>query len=401
MVQQMLQYGRGHVRIRVSGRSYERFLNMCAKHEIMIWDLECAGNAYEMNMTIRGFRKLRPMARKCGVRVRILEKSGLPFFLYRYRHRKMLFVGILTGLSLMLLLSCFIWDIRISGNQAITEDVIFDFLTQEEVCHGMWKSKVDCKGLAAKLRREFDDLIWVSARIQGTRLLIDVQENTDLELEEDVDYGPSDLVSNVSGTVVRIITRTGMPRVKAGDSVKNGDLLVEGRLEITDDAGEVTGYQYCAADADIYVKTAYHYHDSFPLVHQVKQYTGSYKKGYYLKLGDTTWRLARKQVPYQEYDAITQEHQLMLGPSFYLPISWGTIQNREYHTESVAYTKKGALREAESRLNKFISKIQEKGVQIFQNNVTIETDSENCIADGTIILIEKIGKRVERTTDEE
>ena len=140
MVQQMLQYGRGHVRIRVSGRSYERFLNMCAKHEIMIWDLECAGNAYEMNMTIRGFRKLKPMARKCGVRGRILEKSGLPFFLYRYRHRKMLFVGILTGLSLMLLLSCFIWDIRISGNQAITEDVIVDFLSQDEVHHGMWKS---------------------------------------------------------------------------------------------------------------------------------------------------------------------------------------------------------------------------------------------------------------------
>lgn len=400
MVQQILQYGRGHVRIRVTGSSYERFLNMCAKHEILIWDLECGGDSYEMNMTIKGFGTLKPMARKCGVKIRILRKYGLPFFLYRYRHRKMLFAGIFSGIALMLLLSCFVWDIQISGNRSLTEDVIFEFLSQEEITHGMPKSRIDCKGLAADLRKQFDDLIWVSARIQGTRLLIHVQENTDLILDEGVEYGPSDLVSNVSGTVVKIITRSGMPKVKAGDTVKKGDLLVEGRLEITDDSGEVSGYQYCASDADIYVKTAYHYQDSFPLLHPVKKYTGNIRKGIYLRLGEHFWRFSGKQPSYQEHDTVTCQHQLKLGPSFYLPVFWGNIQHREYRTEEVSYSEKGAVREAENRLDKFISKIQEKGVQIFQNNVKIETDSKNCIADGTIILIEKVGKRVERTTQE-
>ncbi len=400
MVLQMLRYGRGHVRIRVTGSSYERFLNMCAKHEILIWDLLCVGNSYEMNMTIQGFRMLKPMARKCGVHIRILKKHGLPFFLYRNRHRKMLLAGIVCGLCLMFLLSRFIWDIRITGNQALTEDVLFDFLEQEEIGYGMRKSKLDCKELAADLRRQFDNLIWVSAKIEGTRLLIDVQENTDLVLDEKIDYGPSDLVSNVTGTVERIVTRSGVPKVKAGDSIQKGDLLVEGRLEITDDSGEVTGYQYCAADADIYVKTAYHYQDSFPLSHSVKSYTGACKKGYYLKIKDQIFRLARKEVPYQEYDVVTKEHQWTLGSSFSLPISWGVIEMREYETETASYSKEGAYRHAEDRLNKFLSKIQEKGVQIFENNVTIETDSKNCRADGNIILIQKIGKRVERTTDE-
>ena len=79
MVLQMLRYGRGHVRVRVTGSSYERFLNMCAKHEILIWDLLCAGDSYEMNMTIQGFRMLKPMARKCGVRIRILKNTDFPF----------------------------------------------------------------------------------------------------------------------------------------------------------------------------------------------------------------------------------------------------------------------------------------------------------------------------------
>ena len=48
MVQQLLQYTKGYVRIRVTGSSYERFLNMCAKHQIELWDLLEAHNAYEI-----------------------------------------------------------------------------------------------------------------------------------------------------------------------------------------------------------------------------------------------------------------------------------------------------------------------------------------------------------------
>ena len=80
MVKQFLQYAKGHVRIRVTGSSYERFLNICAKHQIFLWDLQSVDNAYEMNLSIRDFRMLRPLARKSSTKVRIIERYGLPFF---------------------------------------------------------------------------------------------------------------------------------------------------------------------------------------------------------------------------------------------------------------------------------------------------------------------------------
>ena len=49
--------------------------------------------------------------------------------------------------------------------------------------------------------------------------------------------------------------------VSVGDTVKKGDLLVKGELEILDDSGEVSGYQYCASDADIFLKTSYEYRE--------------------------------------------------------------------------------------------------------------------------------------------
>lgn len=75
----MLQYARGHVRIRVTGRSYERFLNMCASHRIILWDLKACDAGYEASLSIKSFKNLKPLARKSGTKIRILEKRGLPF----------------------------------------------------------------------------------------------------------------------------------------------------------------------------------------------------------------------------------------------------------------------------------------------------------------------------------
>jgi len=313
----------------------------------------------------------------------------------------MLFAGIISGAILMVFLSGFIWDININGNQTLTTDVIINYLESENIIHGMPKASVDCKGLAADLRQQFNDLIWVSVRIEGTRLLIDMQENTDLKLDDKIDYGPSDLVSNVEGTVVKIITRSGVPMVKAGDEVKKDDLLVSGQIEIINDSGEVAGYQYCAADADIYVKTRYLYRQTFSMKYNVKEYSGQLKRGYYLNIFGKKISLIRKKVPFETYDVTTIEQQAKLGDNFYLPVSWGSVDYKEYELIQKTYSKNAAEKRSEDTLNKFLEKIQEKGVQIFENNVKIESDGKTCKASGEVIVIEKVGKRVERTTENE
>ena len=397
MVQQLLQYTKGYVRIRVTGSSYERFLNMCAKHQIELWDLLEAHNAYEMNLSIRGFKTLRPLVKKSGTKVRIIERYGLPFFLHRHRGRKALPCGVLFGVLLMMFLSGFIWDIHIEGNQARTDDVIFDFLTEQRITHGMWKSRIDCKALAADIRKAFDDIIWVSVKIQGTRLLIDVKENTDLALEEEVDYGPSDLISDVDGVVQEIITRSGTPVVKAGDTVKKGQPLVLGQVEILDDAGEVADYQYVAADADIYVKTTYSYNETFSMKYIKKEYTGRMKKGVFLTVFGKNFAFTGWPVSYEASDVVKEGHQLRVTENFYLPVTVGKIECREYEMIEKTYSKEEAVRKAKESLAKFLWKMQEKGVQILQNNVKIETGVKSCTARGEIEITRRAGKRVERT----
>ena len=180
----LFRYLKGFVRIRVLGYSPERFLNLWQARRIVLWDLQNVGNEYEMNLSIRDFRKIRPLVKKARAHVTVTERHGLPFFLHRNRKRKMFPVGMLACCMLLYVLSLFIWDIRIEGNRARSTDVLLTYLAEEQIVHGMRKRDVDCKEIQTMLRIHFPDLTWVSARVTGTQLLIRVRENQDLETEQ-------------------------------------------------------------------------------------------------------------------------------------------------------------------------------------------------------------------------
>ena len=88
----------------------------------------------------------------------------------------------------------------------------------------MLKSKVDCDQIVRDIRKEYDNVIWASAYVTGTRLMIRVKENTDRVMEETEDSEldrangqPADIIAEKDGIIIEIITREGVPMVHEGD----------------------------------------------------------------------------------------------------------------------------------------------------------------------------------------
>ena len=52
--------------------------------------------------------------------------------------------------------------------------------------------------------------------------------------------------------------------VREGTSVNPGDILVSGQIPILNDAKEITGYESCHSDADIFIQTQIHYENTLP-----------------------------------------------------------------------------------------------------------------------------------------
>lgn len=78
------KFVRGSVEISVSGEQLERFLNLCRARGIHLENIRHTGEKkLTAVLAIADFKKLAPIHSKTHVRIHILEKRGLPFFLYR------------------------------------------------------------------------------------------------------------------------------------------------------------------------------------------------------------------------------------------------------------------------------------------------------------------------------
>lgn len=407
------------MRIHICGGTYGRFLNLCANHQIRLWNVCPAKSGYEASLYLKDFYGLKPLARKCRTRVRIKKKCGLPFFAYRHRKRKVFVLGLCFCGFFIFFLSGFIWRINVQGNLSLSRQTLMEYLQECDISYGTRKREIDCKALAAQLRGDFPNLTWVSVKLSGTELSVSVQENaqegarggeesekkrgnTDAaapgnsgaDMTDSAHIIGSDLVADADGIITSMITREGMPLVSEGDEVKKGELLVRGSMEITDDAGTVVNYRYCDADADVFLRTTLSYSDSVPFAYDAMEYTGKKRYGFYVKLFGNYFGIDAGIRKLECADIVTDERQARLFDDFFLPVSAGILCAREYRNVALTYTPEEASALAEDRLQKFLSQNEEKGVQIFKNNVKIEISATSCLAKGTIEVIKKTGTRV-------
>ena len=300
----LLKYLQGYVRIRVEGYSPERLMNLCNGNHILLWGIESDRFVYEMYVSIRDYHKLRPFVRKTGTKIILLEKHGLPFFLHKFRKRKMFFLGMLLCVTSIYLLSLFVWNIHFEGNISQSNGELLAYLDEIGVSHGIRKSEIVCENIETKLRSRYPNILWVSAEMRGTRIIIQIKENTDEDIISNIEVKneePVSIVTEKAGTVESMIVRQGTPIVAVGDEVEAGQTLVEGYYPIKNDAAEIIRYEGVPADADIYLISTEKYQDSFSVKYKEKIYTDKKRLGIKLRLFDKIYEFSPK-IHFKLYD---------------------------------------------------------------------------------------------------
>lgn len=391
MLVSLFRYIQGYLKIRITGYSPERFLNLCKNKNLSVWGLEATQNAYEMYIKVSGFRKIKPILKKTKTKVVVLERFGPPFYLHRYRKRKLFFMGSVLCLFLIYIMTFFVWNIDLQGNQTITDDVLMEFLETKNITHGMSKYKVDCEQIAKDIRLNFNDIIWVSASLEGTKLFINVRENTDTFEEQTISEEPSDIIADKSGVVVSMITRNGTPKVAVGDAVEVGDILVSGTIEVLNDAKEVAKYHYVTSDADIVLETTVQYDEYISKKYEQKVYTDKERKIFCIKVGKYTVDLGLKKNSYKKWDCQTAETQMKVGENFYLPIFVGEKVIQEYKLKTMEYSAEELENLLNEKFNRICKELEEKNAIILDKKFQITHDEAGAKASATLTLHETTG----------
>ena len=392
MIFSIMHFLTGYCRIVLSGAHQERFLNICTSKQILIWKLTRKDNHYYFYVSRAGYKELPEIAEKTGCDYRCLYKKGLPFLFSRYRKRKCFVGALFICAGLIYVLSLFIWQIDTVGCYSHTREEILDYLEDKGISSGTRISSFSCASLEEQIREDYKDIAWVSCERKGTLLTVSIKETLDTAKQEKEESGACNLIASKNGTIDSIVVRSGTAMVKKGDTVKPGDVLIAGNVELHDDSGEVTETVNVRGDGDIFAITKLNYEENFPLLHYEKEYTGNKKKRYRLLIKDHLIDLPCSKVSYDNYDEQTRQGYLHIGPQFYLPVSLITTIFSECHVKEKTYTKEEAVKEAEKRLSLYLAEYEAKGVTILKNSVKIDCDKSQCKAKGTVLLRERFGK---------
>lgn len=388
----VISWVKGFVRIHVSGLSVERFMNLCGHKNILLWDVVRKDTHWEMCISVKAFRALRPIVRKTGTKVVITERCGLPFFISKMNRKKMFLAGLLISVVFWYGSSNFVWKIEIEGNNKITREQLMDYLDENNLSIGTPKNKVDIEQLEKDIRMEFTDITWTSGRFEGTTFYLSVKENDGImHVQSEQESGGFDLISHVDGEVYYMIVRAGIPKVKQGDTVTKDMVLVEGKVPVYNDDGTIREYILKKADADIYVKHTISYEEGLSETYIKKVYTGREKKSSYLRLGNKEISFHDKD-PYCVYDVVVQEKTPNLFEDVNLSVSWGKYTYREYMNMECLYSKEEAVNILKEKILLFLADLEEKGVQIIEKNVTIVKDGNEYKIMGEILVAEPVTK---------
>lgn len=238
----LLNYILGYVNIKVESFFIERFVNVCISKRIFLWNIKRKKSTIlYANIGINDYKKLKQISKKTQSKINIERKSGLPFIMHKYRKRK-IFVFLLGAILLgLIVLSNFIWNIEIIGNETIPTEEIVNQLKEDGLMLGTLKSKLNTNLIINKFRLKRDDVAWIGISIKGTNAIISIQEATKApEILDENEY--CNIVCDKTGMINKINVQNGTALVKEGDIVKEGDVLVAGYIE-----GKYTGTRYVHA----------------------------------------------------------------------------------------------------------------------------------------------------------
>lgn len=361
----LLNYITGYVNIKVEGYFVERFLNICISKKILLWNIKRKkSTTLYANIGISDYKKLKSINRKTKTQIKIQSKKGLPFLLHKYRKRK-IFGIFLGGVILsLIILSNFIWNIDIIGNESISKQEIINSLNEQGLKIGINKNKIDTNSIINRIRLQRNDIAWIGIKINGTNAIIEIKETKKApEIINEQEY--CNIVSNKTGMITKIDVQNGTAVVKEGDIVKQNDILVMGNID-----GKYTGTRYVHAKADIEAKIWYSKKEKVFFTQEIQVPTGGVEEKYSININNFKINLYKKPSKFENYDTINENKKIVIFKNFYLPLELIKTTNYEYRIEEITYTEQDLIEKTKKRLKQEIeAQIEQK-----ENIVNVQTN---------------------------
>lgn len=385
---QLWNYLRGYVIIVVEGYFVEKFINICTRRQILLWDVKVQQDQkITMKLSINGFKLLRPIARKTKCKISLQKKIGMPFILNRYRRRKAFFAGALLFIISLYVMTSFIWNVEITGNKELQTSRIERALAEYGIRTGVLKYTINTDSAVNGMMLDMKEISWISINVSGTRVMVELRERikTPEIIPKD---NPCDIVAVKDGMIKQVIATEGIEAVGEGDTVKKGQVLISGKIPLKEDDKK---FRLVHAMGTVPARTWYEEDEPVRLTEIERLKTGRIVNHYSVNLFNWKLNFWGKKPPYENYFFSEEKKRLTIGENLVFPIEW--VVGRYYEEKLVEAT----IDEAQARdaaaakaYDRLMKKLPE-GAEIVKKDLKFVADETGTTAKLTIECIEDIG----------
>ena len=374
IIKKIINYIYGYLRIIVEGYYIERFINICRNKKYMMWNIKRVNDIrLTLNVEIKHYKEICKIAKKTQCKVKIKAKRGLPFLISKYKKRKLFAIFLILMISTIFLSSNFVWNIEIVEENGLEMEHIMEDISEAGLKIGEMKTKIDTQEIINKVRLNRDDIAWMGIELKGTNAivkLVKAEEKPEMIAEDEY----CNIVSTKNGVITKITAQDGTANVKVGDTVSEGDVLINGWME-----GKYTGIRYVHAKGEIEARVWYTKNKTIEYNATEKHNTGNVETNYGIKINNFKINFPKGVSNFKFYDTIENENKIKLFSNFYLPISIIKTTYQEYEkvqkTYSVEEAKNLGIQELEEELEKEIEnkdKIVNKNINTYENENSID-----------------------------
>ena len=384
----------GYILFQAQGGFPERFINLCHVRGVKLRNLKSENGVLYAATSLTSFRKIRFCAKKSGMRIKILEKKGLPFFYARLARHSGVFIGTALCAFLLFFYSRSVWRVDIKGNESISSEHILEVLEKNGVHEGTLKKDIDYHRLQFALYDAMDNVAWLNVGIDGSRLILELREVTPKPEKRDSETY-CNIIASRGGVVDKMQVYEGEAVVREGDGVSEGEMLVSGVIAHE----EAKRNTFHRASADIFAYTQTENTIAVKKAYRKTSFTGRQKRFRVLRIFRLRLPLYLFSTAYRDAEVtLLKKPVVIAGVS--LPLALEIYDVKETVQESATLSKQEAAALARGKRRSFEKSLGED-TKILERKQQVTEDAQAFYFTDSYSLYENIAKKAQIMMEED
>lgn len=216
----------GYIKIRLTGGFRGIFTENCKG--LNMWNIMAKGDVMDICVSQKDIKKIGKIAKKSGMKMKVLKKRGLPFILHRYKNRVGIPLGCIIFFGILFLLSGYVWEIKYDLKESeVSKEVLSETLSELGLNVGSKIEDIDFYMLQNECLLNLPELNWIGISREGTRITVRARDKVETPILYTEDT-PCSVRATADGQLLTVLPYEGRMVKKIGDTVKKGDIIVSG-----------------------------------------------------------------------------------------------------------------------------------------------------------------------------